>query len=195
MFSWFQGPGAVFREPLPASTNYLGAYDKSGQLLRLRNSGEEDADEEADGQKKAEKEAQRKSQEEEDEEAGLDEFERQQRREAREAEDADTEDGRRNRLPKERASDLMPYPLNRDFRSQAVLSEELREEIWRLVTQSKQDIATVSAVFGVDMRRVAAVVRLKTIEKDWVEQVCNQSLFRSSLRFFLHMMSNIKKFD
>jgi hypothetical protein len=33
------------------------------------------------------------------------------------------------------------------------------------------DLQGVSAAYGVDMRRVAAVVRLKTVEKQWIEEV------------------------
>lgn len=162
MFAWLNGPGRAFQEALPQSTNYLGAYDKTGSLLRMRNFNAED-DKSGDKEKKA--------QEEEDDETALDEAEKQQRREAREAEEADAKDGQR-RLPPERASDLRPFPLNRDFRSQSVLSEELREEVWRQIAVEKQTVQTVSAVFGIDMRRVAAVVRLKTVEKEWVEKVC-----------------------
>ncbi|KAI4786165.1 hypothetical protein E4T44_13938, partial [Aureobasidium sp. EXF-8845] len=74
----------------------------------------------------------------------------------------------RNKIPRERASDLRPYPLNNDFRSQAVLSEELRQEIYKKIVVEKVDLSTVSALYGVDMRRVAAVVRLKTVENNWV---------------------------
>ncbi|WEW55922.1 hypothetical protein PRK78_001357 [Emydomyces testavorans] len=34
MFAWLNGPGAVFKDPLPGSTNYLTAYDRRGKLLR-----------------------------------------------------------------------------------------------------------------------------------------------------------------
>ena len=67
---------------------------------------------------------------------------------------------------------MRPFPLNRTFRSQSVLSEELREEVWRQVVEEQQTVSTVSAVFGIDMRRVAAVVRLKMVEKDWIAKVC-----------------------
>ncbi|KAK4937434.1 hypothetical protein LTR66_015200 [Elasticomyces elasticus] len=104
------------------------------------------------------------------EEASLDEFEREQRRQRREAEDQEREqedEEGRSKLPKERASDLRPYPLNKEFRSQSVLSDELREEIWKRVAKGGQDVAEVSALFGVEMKRVGAVVRMKTLEKDW----------------------------
>lgn len=74
-----------------------------------------------------------------------------------------------------------PFPENASFRSQPVLSEESREEIWRRVIVNGEAIKTVSATFGVDMRRVAAVVRLKEVEKSWISQVSDGSsvsLFR-----------------
>lgn len=33
-YQWLEGPGEVFRHPLPKSTNYLNAYDRAGNLLR-----------------------------------------------------------------------------------------------------------------------------------------------------------------
>jgi hypothetical protein len=52
-----------------------------------------------------------------------------------------------------------------------VLSQELREEIYRQVADRGADITSVSAAFGVDIRRVAAVVRLMAVEKQWVAEV------------------------
>ena len=40
MFQWLNGPGAAFRDPLPGSTNYLGAYDDKGQLTRVTRAGD-----------------------------------------------------------------------------------------------------------------------------------------------------------
>lgn len=122
--------------------------------MRNSNAEEDDASE------------QEKPREEDEDEEGLDEAEKQERKEAREAEQTDAKANQR-KLPPAKAGDLRPFPLNNDFRSQSVLSEELREEVWRQVVEEKQTVATVSAVFGIDMRRVAAVVRLKTVEKDW----------------------------
>jgi hypothetical protein len=151
MFSWLNGPGRVFREALPGSTNYLGAYDRSGNLMRLRAGADQENEQEdkVDTSKLNEEEKAKYEQE----------------KEAKAAED-------RNKLPRERASDLRPYPLNNDFRSQSILSEELRLEIYKKIVDEKVDLSTVSALYGVDMRRVAAVVRLKTIENNWVSEVC-----------------------
>ncbi|KAI4737571.1 hypothetical protein E4T50_11937 [Aureobasidium sp. EXF-12298] len=147
MFSWLNGPGRVFREPLPGSTNYLSAYDRSGNLTRLRAGAEQEEEDKVDVSKlNAEEKAKYE-----------------QKKEAKAADD-------RSKLPRERGSDLRPYPLNTDFRSQSVLSEELREEIYKKIVDEKVDLSIVSALYGVDMRRVAAVARLKTIEKNWVSE-------------------------
>lgn len=173
MYAWLNGPGRVFREPLPGSTNYLGAYDRSGNLIRLRDSAaEQEETEETDEQLSEDEKAKI-----EEDEAGLSDFEKEQRKEQREAEAADEKEGKRTKLPKEKTRDLRPFPLNQSFRSEAVLSEGLREEIYRQVIENGQSVQTVSAVYGVDMRRVAAVVRLKTVEQDWIKQVRYSSVF------------------
>ncbi|KAI5200117.1 hypothetical protein E4T39_05879 [Aureobasidium subglaciale] len=149
MFSWLNGPGRVFREPLQGSTNYLGAYDRSGNLLRLKHGVEQENEE----QDKVD-------------ESKLSDDEKAKYREEKEKKAAEE----RNKIPKERAADFRPYPLNNDFRSQSILSEELRDEIYKKIVDEKVDLSTVSALYGVDMRRVAAVVRLKTIEKNWIAE-------------------------
>lgn len=77
----------------------------------------------------------------------------------------------RGGMVKEKLNDMRPFPLNENFRSERVLSEELREEVYAKVVGAGVDISTVSAAFGIDLRRVAAVVRLKTIEKSWEAEV------------------------
>jgi hypothetical protein len=158
MFAWLNGPGRVFREQLQGSTNYLSAYDRAGNLMRMRQDPEQD-NEDQDGEDKKMQDNGNVGGEE------------------KAAED-------RDRLPRERAADLRPYPLNNNFRSQAVLSEELREELYKKIVHERIDLPTVSALYGVDMRRVAAVVRLKTIEKDWVLQVCFAFFSLPSSTFF-----------
>jgi hypothetical protein len=65
-----------------------------------------------------------------------------------------------------------PFPLNPNFVSEPILSEELRNEIHRRVVDRKQSVRAVSVDLGVDMRRVAAVVRLVELERRWRQQVC-----------------------
>ncbi|KAF3768584.1 hypothetical protein M406DRAFT_354926 [Cryphonectria parasitica EP155] len=63
-----------------------------------------------------------------------------------------------------------PFPSNPAFTSQPVLSEEAREMIWKRVFMDEEPIKVVSAQLGVDHRRVAAVVRMKTVEKEWEKE-------------------------
>lgn len=69
-----------------------------------------------------------------------------------------------------------PFPLNPDFKSEAILSEELRLEIWKRVQVYDQSVRQVSADLNVEMRRVGAVVRLVEVEKRMRAEVC-QRLF------------------
>lgn len=75
-----------------------------------------------------------------------------------------------------------PFPLNPAFRSQPVLSEALREEIWKQIIVDGKSVKEVSARFSVDMRRVSAVVRLMEVERDWKLKVSPASLLCSRRR-------------
>ncbi|KAE8354820.1 eukaryotic mitochondrial regulator protein-domain-containing protein [Aspergillus coremiiformis] len=63
-----------------------------------------------------------------------------------------------------------PFPLNPNFLSQPILSEELRDAIYDRVVNQKQSVRVVSVDLGVDMRRVGAVVRLVELEKRQKQQ-------------------------
>lgn len=162
MWEWLSGPGKAFLKPLPGSTNYLGAYRKDGALIRAgRDTRRDDRKKRQDPQ--SEEETLRQ-----EEEEGIDAAEAERRAKRRVKEREETQEPE---VAPERQSDLRPYPLNHDFASQPVLSEELREQIYQQVTTNRHDLETVAGTFGVDLRRVAAVVRLKTIEKQWLTQV------------------------
>jgi hypothetical protein len=64
-----------------------------------------------------------------------------------------------------------PFPLNPFFRSEAVLTDSKKNAIYDMVTREKQSLKAVSAKHGVDVRRVAAVIRLGAIERDWRAKV------------------------
>ncbi|KAK2750422.1 hypothetical protein FQN57_003902 [Myotisia sp. PD_48] len=80
------------------------------------------------------------------------------------------EDDAASQLSPESQQDLKPFPLNPTFVSQRVLSEELRNEIYDQVVTKGHSVRHVSVLFGVDMRRVGAVVRLLELEKKWRQQ-------------------------
>lgn len=176
MFRWLNGPGSVFRHPLPGSTNYLNAYDRNGALVRAkdRSPGKNEQAKEED------KEEEDIDEEEEVDEDG--EIVPKKTQKIREVKIKETKDG--PPLPKENTEDLMPFPLNRQFRSQHVLSEELKDAIYQRVMVDGQSVRTVSAALGVEMSRVGAVVRLKAVEKEWEEQVCHldeDAVFQTSM--------------
>jgi len=64
-----------------------------------------------------------------------------------------------------------PFPMNPLFKSLPVLSDEARERIYENVMTKGLPLKAVSARHGVDLRRVAAVVRLKELEKSWEKAV------------------------
>jgi hypothetical protein len=68
-----------------------------------------------------------------------------------------------------------PFPNNPLFRSQAVLDDSVRELIWQKIMQRGESIKAVSAEMGVDVRRVAAVVRLKEVQRNWEKSVSYSS--------------------
>ncbi|KAI9653155.1 MAG: hypothetical protein M1821_007695 [Bathelium mastoideum] len=165
MYAWLNGPGQVFRDPLPNSTNYLAAYDKAGRLVRARPSKDKDEsdqgkDEEADAENSKDPDAVEASSTEESDAERLAKHAQRQAKESRSDES----------LPPETMDDLRPYPQNTQFMSQPVLSVELRDEIFRRVKEEGLDVRTVSVQLGVAIERVGAVVRLKALEEEWKKQ-------------------------
>lgn len=150
MFAWLNTQGAAFKNPLPGSTNYLSAYNKEGQLTRVVIAAKEKAREKARKGRQSDDSTQQRSQ---------DQSGNSEATANGEAKAAD--------LPPETTRDLAPFPLNRQFISQSILTSRFREHIWKLVIEEGQSVREVSATVGVEMSRVAAVVRLLEIEKEW----------------------------
>jgi hypothetical protein len=178
-YEWLNGPGRQLKEPLPESTNYLGAYDKYGNLVRAgpgwqrgaATTGTEQMKAADVEPKKAETDAVKAPEGQESADA-LESAIRQGEADAKDAKAKGKEDQDDNKLPPETAEDLRPFPLNQYFRSQPVLSEELREAIYQRVKRDGATVSLASVEYGVSNERVGAVVRLKQMEKEWVAQVC-----------------------
>lgn len=64
-----------------------------------------------------------------------------------------------------------PFPNNMTFISESVLSEELRNEVYYRVKEQKKSPRAVSVELGIDMNRIAAVVRLVELERRQREKV------------------------
>lgn len=184
MNRWIEGPGAVFKRQREDSTNYLGAYDKAGRLIRASESRAKerelqrqlaDPTTETERAVDAESELEEIRMKEEDEkhkEAG-----RGGSRDRKGAKGGGKDGGEEKEVPPETIEDLLPFPLNPFFRSQSVLSEALRDEVYRRVVEAGQTVREVSQALSITMERVGAVVRLKTIENDWSRDVCFFSSF------------------
>ena len=178
-YEWLNGPGRNLKEPIPDSTNYLGAYDKYGNLVRAGPGWKRDGGAKAAASTKPEQagieakaegttEATPAGQENLDDlEAAIQSGAAEQKENKKPSPKEDD-----SKLPPETAEDLRPFPLNQYFRSQPVLSEDLREAIWRRVKKDGATVSLASVEFGVSNERIGAVVRLKQMEKEWVAQVC-----------------------
>ena len=168
MYAWLDGPGQVFRDPLPNSTNYLSAYDKAGRLVRAREGSDRDNETESeqdksDGENDEDPDAPEAAAEQSEAARSLREFAQRQ--------DQNSGGGDKT-VPPESLQDFRPFPQNAQFISQPVLSVELRDEIFRRVKDQGLDVTTVSAQLGVAIERVGAVVRLKAVEEEWIKEVC-----------------------
>lgn len=65
----------------------------------------------------------------------------------------------------------LPFPLNSAFPSTPVVSDELANEVYYRVVEAGKSVRMVSAELNVSLQRVAAIVRLKTIEARWENDV------------------------
>ncbi len=89
------------------------------------------------------------------------------------------------RLPKESGRDLRPFPMNQYYRSEPVLSDRLRWDVWARIMKEGQSVREVSAELGVEMSRVGAVVRLCEVEQEWKRIVSIHLCFNSALHTIL----------
>jgi hypothetical protein len=148
---------------LPNSTNYLSAYDSRGNLLRAPEGSEK---------------PKTAPNPDNPDDAAL---------------DAAAAEVKEKKLEKEIKEDLRPFPLNQHFVSESVLSEPLRQEIWKRVKVDGMSVRTVSVELGVEMRRVGAVVRLVEVERRMRADVSLpflRNLPKPSASRLLNMMNN-----
>ncbi|KAJ4356743.1 uncharacterized protein N0V89_004779 [Didymosphaeria variabile] len=167
-YEWLNGPGRALKQPLPGSTNYLGAYDKFGNLVRGGTMPEKAPEKPKEGEAAAKEGAEGESAPVVEGQESADELDAALRQHEKEEQATKKDD--ENKLPPETAEDLRPFPLNKFFRSQPVLSEELREAIYQFVVKEGKTVPLASITFGVSNERVGAVVRLKQMEKQWIAQ-------------------------
>lgn len=146
---------------------YLGAMRRSGPAEKAFNTSSA-----AKGQEGVAPAAPKKQEEEENNSEDFDPS-RQERHQAEGQNRSSREGDRKPQKGSRRVlkEDLIPFPLNETFQSQPVLSEAFREDIYLKVAEHKMTVRSVSVGSGVSMERVAAVVRMKQMERDWLQQV------------------------
>jgi hypothetical protein len=64
-----------------------------------------------------------------------------------------------------------PYGLNLYYRSERVLSEELKEAIYLQWAEHSASLKDISQRYFVCVERVGAVIRMKQIERNWLKEV------------------------
>ncbi|TFK56771.1 hypothetical protein OE88DRAFT_1603966, partial [Heliocybe sulcata] len=64
-----------------------------------------------------------------------------------------------------------PFPLNPSFRPPAPLSDRLRKQIWEdfIADPDVNGVRELSSRYGLSMKRVDAILRLKGLEAHWVK--------------------------
>ncbi|KAI2481930.1 ribosomal protein s35 mitochondrial protein [Pyrenophora tritici-repentis] len=176
-YEWLNGPGRQLKEPIPDSTNYLGAYDKYGNLVRAGPGWRRDGVKTAEATKAGQTDAEVKSEKPSENATPAAQESLEQLEAAVLSSETDDQEVSKaseapgdGKLPPETAEDLRPFPLNQYFRSQPVLSEDLREAIYQRVKKDGATVSLASVEFGVSNERVGAVVRLKQMEKEWIAQ-------------------------
>ncbi|CAB5363054.1 unnamed protein product [Rhizophagus irregularis] len=60
----------------------------------------------------------------------------------------------------------IPFPMNPFFKPQPPLSDSTKEEIWLKFTQEGQTPRKIGTDYGVSLKRVEAILKLKKLEKD-----------------------------
>lgn len=163
-FGWLNGPGRRYKEfnPTLGPTYLPPAFGPAARFAEGQGAEEKElVDKEEEGE-----EGEEGAEQEDGNEAAGELEGQEEKRGRREGKDAGDRD--RGTRPRQR---LHPYPLNTAFQSEPVLSEALRERLWREVVVRKKDIMVVGARYNVSNERVAAVARLKQVEKDWEAQV------------------------
>ncbi|KUJ09242.1 uncharacterized protein LY89DRAFT_598310 [Mollisia scopiformis] len=147
----------------------MGAYNREGQLTRVVKASREQERERNSGGGSNESTQQR------------------QPSDPNNPDGADNPDGTKAAtLPPESRRDLTPFPLDPQFISQPVLSGWFKDQIWKQVILQGLSVREVSASLGVEMSRVAAVVRLVEIEKEWKR--INKPLMRQYHQAVMNML-------
>ena len=62
--------------------------------------------------------------------------------------------------------------MNPFFKPQPPLNNKIKEEIWLKFTQEEQTPRKIGTDYGISLKRVEAILKLKKMEKDMIKKVC-----------------------
>jgi hypothetical protein len=85
--------------------------------------------------------------------------------------------------------------MNPLFNPQPPLNDSTKEEIWLKFTQEQQTPRKIGFDYGISLKRVEAILKLKKLEKDMVKKVClfNYNFILSVFyRIFFHNCNDVK---
>lgn len=85
--------------------------------------------------------------------------------------------------------------MNPFFKPQPPLSDNTKEEIWLKFTQEGQTPRKIGTDYGVSLKRVEAILKLKKLEKDMEKKVClfNYNFPLSVLNGVIIIVDDVKK--
>lgn len=68
-------------------------------------------------------------------------------------------------------SSIKPFPLNPSFRPPPPIADKTKNHLFTLYKSNpkKFSIRVLSAAYGIGLKRVDAIIRLKEVELDWVK--------------------------
>jgi len=79
--------------------------------------------------------------------------------------------------------------MNPLFKPQPPLNDITKEEIWLKFTQAEQTPRKIGTDYGISLKRVEAILKLKKMEKDMIKKVC---LYNNRYTYFI-FRNDVKK--
>jgi hypothetical protein len=163
MWAWFAGAGKQFKRPTGVGPIYLGEASRRGRQRDDEN--EQQVEEELEEESNASSNAPAAEEVAVQDGAHLSPA-KQRASTLRRMSNAANESSTQNRR-----QPLRPFPENMYFHSEPVLGEDLREAIFERVKVRGFSVREASEFFKVSMERIAAVVRMKQMERNWLKEV------------------------
>ncbi|CAG8532117.1 3371_t:CDS:2 [Gigaspora margarita] len=63
-----------------------------------------------------------------------------------------------------------PFPMNPQYKPQPPLTDSTKESIWKKFIETGQSVRELGTFYGISIKRVEAILKLKKLEKDMIQQ-------------------------